>query len=541
MKRTTIYILACLLSLGMLQAQTTSKSRVKGTLYVAPNGKLTFHGRATVTPEGEINNTSVLNAKGGLLLQSEDTKDASGNDAILRNTGTLTLDANQTIEVKKTFKGNVWTYFSMPFDVEFANMTIEGESGLQHNRLFKTIWYDAQERANSGGKGGSIWKDTHTKLSAGVGYSMGLNNTYAASKGGSVDISFLGTPSTGSATVFNANAIVPVAYKFNTSYFTDISFGWHYLGNPFASNFKIDATSVTGYSGAIYIHTNGRVDDSNDGFLSDGFHAYAVSEGKIVAPYAGIFIKIPSTQKTLTSITFNRSGQTGKNLAVLRSSVPAEEDNLKILLRNSSRCYDYCRIFISDNYIPGYNEEEDFTKMYPDDDSFPQFWSLSEKFPMDVNRITTEESQMVPLGVKLPQEDTYTITIASDGVKGNFESVQLFDKQENKQINLLTDSYVFTSEALETEDRFFLMVAKQETSVNDEMAQSPVIIYSNSSTIYVKNLFANSLVQMYTTSGTQVFSGKSDDQLSVVLPAGNIYIVKVVTGEESQTFKVVNK
>ena len=67
-----------------------------------------------------------------------------------------------------------------------------------------------------------------------------------------------------------------------------------------------------------------------------------------------------------------------------------------------------------------------------------------------------------------------------------------------------------------------------------------VVTYASNGTIYLKGLSGNSIVEIYTYTGSRVISQQtSNDEVAVHLPKGN-YIVKVITHNEVSTHKVMN-
>ena len=69
---------------------------------------------------------------------------------------------------------------------------------------------------------------------------------------------------------------------------------------------------------------------------------------------------------------------------------------------------------------------------------------------------------------------------------------------------------------------------------------SQVVTYTNNGTVYLKGLSGNSIVEVYTYTGSRVVSQQtSNEEVAIHLPKGN-YIVKVIAQNEVSTHKVIN-
>ena len=69
---------------------------------------------------------------------------------------------------------------------------------------------------------------------------------------------------------------------------------------------------------------------------------------------------------------------------------------------------------------------------------------------------------------------------------------------------------------------------------------SQVVTDPNHGTVYLKGFAGNSIVEVYTYTGSRVVSQQtSNEEVAIHLPKGN-YIVKVIAQNEVSTHKVIN-
>jgi hypothetical protein len=132
--------------------------------------------------------------------------------------------------------------------------------------------------------------------------------------------------------------------------------------------------------------------------------------------------------------------------------------------------------------------------------------------------------------------------------------ITLIDRVAKKELPLTglpSFDYPFTytpvsvnEEALASEDRFFIQISSTPTGVNS-VASPSTVAYAKDHAIVVASGEVIRQVEVYNAQGALVYAHPQVNARSYVIPGNftipEICIVKVITGSEVKTIKILNK
>ncbi len=156
-----------------------------------------------------------------------------------------------------------------------------------------------------------------------------------------------------------------------------------------------------------------------------------------------------------------------------------------------------------------------------------------------------ETSDIVPMGVKIPTNGTYTIAVAAvDGLFANSgQTVYLEDKLESKIHNLTNAPYQFTANQGIINNRFVLRYTETTLSTNENSFINDVKIFANnqvnihSGNAKIKN------VSIYDILGKTLVNLENVNQTEIALgqlkPTKSVLVVKVILENEEVVIKKI--
>jgi len=506
-------------------------------------------------------------------------------DGLLKNTNAV--DANQ-IAVRKNLTGNGWFMMSLPFDVNLATGVqnpLTGAALSYGGAYFVAQWYDAEERAQTGGNKPTFWKqyaNNNNTLKAGVGFRVAAELPYLnPNHTGNADIQFVATASKSVRdNVFaDVDKGVNLDYFATPSYFEPIehevyglpgeghwSDGWNVIGGLNSTDFVMDAkegtTKTLGYKKTIYYFDGGATWEE---FYPDGIDIGTLR------PYAPIFIKINNeTPKTFNSslsrLDINNGGfayyPEGNILEIPNSSLvfrSIQEDRYADFSLLGLKITDPSSKFNpATAYFKFKNDYSTFFKVKEDEVMLSAATKLSNRIkvwsmaPIEnrdysgslfVNGLPYEEHYEILLGVNIPVAGEYKFSINQIYKDENkeIESVILWDKVEDIKIELLQSDYILNANNdFRTEDRFVIFFNSKDVTGLDKMpVVSEPYAYTENNILTVKNLMPGDRVQVVDLSGRPITLGVvSGNSFTAPLNQKGIYLVNIIG---KKTLKVLNK
>jgi hypothetical protein len=395
-------------------------------------------------------------------------------------------------------------------------------------------WYIYQWMPTVSGNGTGDygeWQAASGTMAIGNGYIIrGISGTSAANTA-----DFVGRPNNGIInTTVTRGTYTGVDYPgAGSTNATELDDNWNLVGNPYPSAISADAFITTNASvitddtnpgtitGTVYLwrHLSAPSDAYVDQFYSNFAYNYNADDyiqynstgsnpigfnGNIAAGQA-FFVLMDDAAPTTTTIEFNNSMRDASyaNNQFYRSN----EDNIGQIENSENNTTNnpierhriWLDIIASDNtaasilvgYLTGASNNKD--RLYDGDnlsDAATHLYSLigDEKMAIQGRALPFQDTDIVPLGVKVGQSGTYTVAI--NAVDGLFDTtnqaIYLEDLYTNTEHDLRVMPYSFYSEDGVYNDRFVLKYALNSTLDTSEFeSNTGVVISTNNNQINV--------------------------------------------------------
>ncbi len=393
---------------------------------------------------------------------------------------------------------NKWYFLTPLHDVDLTKVT------HNNNASFVFRYYDGASRATNGT--GSSWRNVDDgKLLAGKGYIFQCNSS---------GIITMPSEMAGHIQVLNTNDVTTKLEAHEST--ASANKNWNYVGNPYPAYYDIyymDFTApITVWTGNTY-------------------KAYSiVDDDFVLRPMQSFFVQKPDA---VDNIIFHKEGRQmtsgieraseAKVRAMTTANISRKFFELEI--SNEDGLKDETRLVINEDANIGYEMEKDASKFMSIDADVPQIFTVDAEGNNYAINERPQKDGNIHVGYLASKEGFYTIS----AVKAEGEII-LFDKDQNKYIDLSSQDYTFYTKSTEgiNATRFILMVKANTGEVTgiEETATSQTKIEGGNSCVNITTC-TNANVTINTLNGVTVFNGKvATGNNTISLPSG-IYIIKV--------------
>ncbi|WP_159022043.1 T9SS type A sorting domain-containing protein [Formosa sp. L2A11] len=489
-----------------------------GNDVVIPSKKtLTLYNEITVEPYEasytlEDGNTAPAVAAGTFTLENNASlvqiNDEDGNI----NSGDITM---------KRLADDLHTYDYVYWSSPVSDFNI---SNIPNSRMYK--WDPTDGNAN--GSSGNWISVTSETMVAGKGY---IARVPSASD---FTTSFVGTPN---------NADISIAVQKSTgTEVSDDEKNFNLIGNPYPSALSADSflEANTNIEGSVSLWMHGIVlskDNASDFYEDFGINYseddYLVYNGigsvpsgvdfdGNIASGQGFFVKVDSDATDLNvdftnDMRYDASENDYDNSDFFRTTsesdtASSEKQLIWLNLINEKN--------ESKSTLVGYANGATLKKdrlydAYINTDDF-QIYSLisDDKMVIQGRPLPFLNSDMVPLGIDVPDNGTYKIGI--DNLKGSKfveadQEIYLKDTYLNIEHDLRDSPYSFTAVSGETKDRFVLVytASNESTLAVDDALVENTFTYIKNGTLYVKSSKTINAIQVFDLTGKQVINYNS--------------------------------
>ena len=393
---------------------------------------------------------------------------------------------------------NKWYFLTPLHDVDLTKVT------HSNNASFVFRYYDGASRATNGT--GSSWRNVDDgKLLASKGYIFQCNSSGVVT---------MPSETTGHTQVLNTNDVTTNLEAHEST--ASANKNWNYVGNPYPAYYDIyymDFTApITVWTGNTY-------------------RVYSiVDDNFVLRPMQSFFVQKPDA---VDNIIFHKEGRqmtsgiergpAAKVRAMTAANVSRKFFNLEI--SNEDSLKDDTRLVINEDASIGYEIEKDASKFMSIDTDVPQIFTIDAEGNNYAINERPQKDGNISVGYLAPKEGFYTIS----ALKAEGEII-LFDKEQNKYIDLSLQDYTFYTKSTEgiNATRFILMVKANTGEVTgiEDTATSQTKIEGGNGCVNI-TIGAKADVTINTLNGITIFDGKVDTGNNAIsLPSG-VYIIKV--------------
>ena len=356
----------------------------------------------------------------------------------------------------------------VPYDVNLSDITYWDGTAMTPGTNLYVSTYDGQARVNKESKTWIWEEDFESKLGAatlkaGVGYTISAE----PQSGVGSEYSIIRMPMTGNVAAYATEAAktVPVVAYANTKGATvgDNNKGWNYLSNPYMVSISgstaggaTDSKLVVGYLRETGTGPWEWVDDDYRYVTiphDDGTDYYQQKfSAATLKPFKSFFLQIANNGDLSFALT-SRQNAPARYLEVKEREVEFE-----VLLNNGAR-QDNTGLLIAEKYSPAYEINADLEKMI----GAMSIYTIYGGYNLAYNALSPADAeQLIPVGYVAPAAGEYTFLLDEQSDYGQIEHIYLTDYEQSRTVDLLDDTYVFTTDAGKNESRFAINVILKE-------------------------------------------------------------------------------
>lgn len=397
---------------------------------------------------------------------------------------------------------NQWYWISLPFDVNVAEITVDGATnGKTSSAALVITEYNATKRAN----GENGWTETtSTTLSANKGYVMGpTDGAYNAN----MVVNF---PS--AATTNNVNSS---ANKTLTDTGGDAqNANWYIIGTGLYHQGSL--------SNINYVAMPAKNDKGEDPYeykyISSGNELFTKKIGaNSFDPFTAFFVQYGGE--------YSATAETTKSAALAPVARAKAQEQEQIYLINMNEAHTV--VILNAEGSEGYTAGEDFLEMNIGS-RIEMIYSFDGTDALAFNHRALE-AQTIALGGYVATAGEQTISL--NGYNANVESVTLIDNTTGETADLLAGNYTFTAEVGSLDGRFTVVFGTQKagnTTVDCyNSTANQLISYGSANACTVSGLTTGEAVVVYNAMGQLVFATIADSETITLptLPTGNYLIL----------------
>lgn len=404
------------------------------------------------------------------------------------------------VEIKYVCKRDSWYFFSFPFDVNMADITIEKVDTTYSSTLgYVFRYYDGVERALNGT--GKSWKDvTDGILKAGQGYIFqASDDVYLTLRGAAEGGNQMLAPE-------EKNVVVNENFSDRSS-----NQGWNLIGNPYPCYYDMNGMD---FKAPITVW-------NRDSYTYDAYSTLDADK-YIFAPMEAFFVQVPQgTNSILFTPDHRLAGKTSTDEPLKVRSADASASRSLVNLRLSDGSYaDRTRVAFTTYASAGYDMQEDAAKFMSPVPTIPQLYTLDNAhLQYAINARPLTEGESVRLGYYAGKAGEYTLLVDRADV-----DVWLYDAATGLKTKLSTEGYRFDSEAGSFDHRFVLSFIASPTSMKAAYETANEVL-SVEGGILVKGQTGDR-VEVYTVTGVKVAERSIEEPETFVSLAKGAYVVK---------------
>lgn len=455
----------------------------------------------------DIASSGSLTVTDAFVMQSSN----SGANASFINNGTLTVTDSRNVEIQQSITSSPAKWYFLSSPVSGATQTNIGCIGTVYE-------YDIDN---------DTWPSygANTSMTPAAGYKV-----YSTQ-----NMSFSGN--------INNNA----SYSFNATR-TSVNAGWNLAGNPYPCSIDWNALDIgtTGLTDGFWVWLNDSQQyGTYNGNAELGTNLSDIGASLIPSNHS-FWIKVP-LEETSGTLTIPSSARSHNSFTYLKSAAPVNNGVIRLVAQNGEQTDEAIIAFNNSAHdgIEAHDSEKRYASVYA---KYFEIFTIVDDEDLSINSLfDLENNSTVDLGVKVPEDGTYTLKLKE--IK-NFNSkitLKLEDHSTSPStiVDLTNDGCTLELSQGTIRDRFTLHINSEEipTDIVDEL-ENKTQIYSNSNTIYmnIENL-TDANYTIYDLSGSVIKNGllQSNTLNTVPTSAKGIVIVKIMSKEGTLSQKIFVK
>jgi len=445
-----------------------------------------------INPEAEltVSDGFALSVNGNALLEG----DITGTSSLIEYGG---LSVTGSEEAQVYLSENRWHFVSSPVSSGIANIFFDIYLREWDEATSEWTYIVDENEPLTPGKGYSAWTDPALLGNTTVTYTDGSFNQGTVS----LPVSISGAP------------------------------GWNVVGNPYPSAIDWDDASwtKTNIDGSIYVW-------NGSGYLVWNGTVGSLTDG-IIPAFQGFYVKASGASPELQV----------NDAARVHGPTPYKNSGIENLLKVTASGNSYSDatfINFNENATTGFDSQYDAHKIFGIEEA-PQIYCQTEAGDLAINVLPEYyQGLVIPLGFKFGIDAEYTIRIENMSSFDLPINIIIEDLQTGDMIEMTEENeYTFNASSLDKSHSFF-MHFMMLTDVEDKIAADVLNIYSNASSVYVKNIgtdLTNASIHVYNISGQKVFEDELQDiplnRIDLNLESG-YYVVKVISNNTVNSEKV---
>ena len=432
-------------------------------LTVYPGGRLVLEAGKTFTA-----NSLTMRADGDELAPS----------ALIQGTfNCSTLNHERRIDNARKY------WMALPYDVTIANINFANPTANAKNAVYDSDfylqYYDGVSRAADKGAKKSYWvhigditDETYqakTILNAGRGYLVSLPRSRQAGTGHVHRTLRFPMTVTSWASESSINKTV-VAAGADCDWPQHV--GWNLIGNPFLQNYSaVSANDVQcGQLTKFYNDQDQWVEPWYE--LEEGTTAvpyitlydpatgeYTQEElvGQNIHPFSAAFVQLPSGVSGLhfAGTAISKNTAPARRMGLMNSS----DETSRFRIMANGKESDQFTLILNDQYTAAYEVGGDLMKMK--NENKLNIYTIHEGTEHAFDALSYADGEMIPVGFTQPAAGEIIIQARKLQQGEDIKHLWLIDNETNAWTDLLSDSYVFTSEAGTYNGRLWLRIEKE--------------------------------------------------------------------------------
>lgn len=408
------------------------------SIIVSGTGNVTLTGDTRVNQLVDIANGGSLTSNGNLTMRDESNLYFVNDGQIVGN-----------IKWHRKYGSTGWIFIGSPFPNVNSGL-ISTTGGISQQTITTKKYVESKVSPRW------VVVPTTETWGHGSGYIVGLSTI------SNDTLIFTGQPHLQTVTVTG------LTYSSSNGAIYNYQKGYNMVANPFTAPISVDGFFTDNSTlNAIYYWDNVKqntgvyVTRTKGGLFTPLVSTLtAKNQNKIntsyLAPNQGFFIKIDSTNSSVTSVTFNPSSITRDLNSNFLKSAPTV---LRLFTKNSSGSQNDIIFQFSNTVSENVNPGLDFSKLLSD--NFPvEIYSIKKGNKLAIQTLKSDTAGRIPIGIVAAKNEKYSFWINDFSALSELSNVFLYDKVVNRSVNM-KDSALTVSLAPGTYDDRFELVFKK--------------------------------------------------------------------------------